>query len=187
MKAKRILVGLTALAAATMSVPVFAQAKGADAGPWYLGFGLGKSHSSGGNTSGVAFGVPFSVSGLDNNQTSWQVNGGYQFTPEWGVELQYTDLGKRNGTVTFGAPLNGVATIPDTRAYQWGIAGTGTYWFNESWFGRAKLGVSSNHVSSSSVTFGGVTVATNSTSKTDVLAGVGAGYRWTPNITTRLE
>ena len=66
MKAKRILVGLTALAAATMSVPVFAQAKGADAGPWKLGFGLGKSHSSGGNTSGVAFGVPFSVSGLDN-------------------------------------------------------------------------------------------------------------------------
>jgi OOP family OmpA-OmpF porin len=186
MKKRNLTVMLTALVAGAIAVPAAAQSTGFRPG-FYLGAGLGKSHFTGGNSSGIAAGVPFTVSGLDDNQTSWQLNGGYQFTPEWGIEVQYTDLGKRNGTVSFGAPLNGVATIPDTKAYQYGIAGTGTLWFNESWFGRAKIGVSSNHVDSSSITFGGVTVATGSTSKTDVLAGIGAGYKWTPNISTRLE
>jgi OOP family OmpA-OmpF porin len=190
MKKRNLVVMLAALTSAAVAAPAAAQS-GASAGPWYLGFGLGKSHSTGGNGSGVVSGVPFTVSGLEGNQTSFQVNGGYQFTPEWGIELQYTDLGKRDGSVAFGAPVNGTATISGLKAYQVGLAGTGTLWFNESWFGRAKLGVSSNHISSNTATVttaGGTgSVSVSSGSKTSVLAGIGAGYKWTPNISTRLE
>jgi OOP family OmpA-OmpF porin len=179
-----------ALASAATAMPAAAQSANA-AGPWYVGIGAGKSHSTGGNGSGVVSGVPFTVSGLEGNQTSWQINGGYQFTPEWGVEVQYTDLGDRDGSVTFGAPVNGTASISGVKAYQWGIAATGTLWFTDSFFGRAKLGVSSNHIDSASgtvTTAGGTgTVNISSGSKTDVLAGIAIGYKWTPNISSRLE
>lgn len=190
MKKSNLFVVLAAVAAAGVAMPAAAQSANS-AGPWYLGFGLGKSHSTGGNGGTTVSGVPVTVSGLDGNQTSFQINGGYQFTPVWGVEVQYTDLGKRDGSVTFGPPINGTAAISGLKAYQWGVAGTGTLWFNESFFGRAKLGVSSNHIDSASgtVTTGGGTGTFNfsSGSKTDVLAGIGVGYKWTPNISTRLE
>jgi OOP family OmpA-OmpF porin len=112
------------------------------------------------------------------------VNGGYQFTPEWGVEVQYTDLGKRSGTITSGAFT---ASIPDTKLYQWGVSGTYTMAFTESWFGRGKLGVSSNHIDSSSVATPTGTFSIGGGSHTDVLAGIGVGYRWTRNFSSRLE
>src|SRR5215218_8963855 len=97
MNKRNLVIVLTALASAAVAAPVAAQKATDTAGPWYVGIGLGQSFGSGGNTSGTIPGtaIPFTTSGFDENKTSFQVNGGYQFTPEWGVEVQYTHLGER--------------------------------------------------------------------------------------------
>src|SRR3954469_3906035 len=101
-----------------ISVPAFAQSR--VAGPWYIGAGLGQSFGSGGNTSGTIPGtaIPFTASGFDDNKTSLQLNGGYQFTPEWGVEVQYTWLGERDGTLSAAGRT---ASFSDVKLYQYGV------------------------------------------------------------------
>ena len=180
MKKSNLVVALAALAVSFIAAPASAQY-------FYLGVGAGQSFGSGGNSSGVVGTTTVVTTGLDSNKTSWQVNGGYQFTPVWGLEIQYTDLGSRSGAAIFTGGVNGTAAIPSTKSYQWGVAGTGTYAFNENWFARGKLGVSSNHIDNSTATFGGVTFATGGGSKTDVLAGAAFGYNWNKNVSTRLE
>src|SRR3954469_2190732 len=180
--------GLIIVAAALaggIPVPAFAQSN--VAGPWYIGAGLGQSFGSGGNTSGTIPGtaIRFTTSGFDENKTSFQLNGGYQFTPEWGVEVQYTYLGERSGSVTAGGRA---ASFNDVKLYQWGVAGTYTMAFTEQWFGRGKLGVSSNHIDSTTAVIPTVgTVGLGGGSKTDLLAGIGVGYRWNANFSSRLE
>lgn len=183
MKTLNLIVVLTAMTFAAIAAPASAQ--------WYIGGGLGQSKSDDSTVSGFIGATPFVASGTDSSQTSLQVFGGYQFTPTWGVELQYTTLGKRNAIVTAGAPINGVGMTSDARAYQWGLSGTGTFPIADKWFARGKLGVSSNHVDDSNgvVTGPGGTAlfSISSSSKTDVLAGIGIGYEWSRNFKTRLE
>jgi len=182
---KKLIVCMFACAAAALAAPAGAQ--------FYLGGGIGAAKSTGGNTSGIALpaGVVFTTGGFDAWKTSGQVYGGYQFTPIWGVELQYSYLGSRSGTVTFGAPINGTAGTNSFKAYQFGAALTGTLAFNEQWFGRAKLGVSNNHTDNftGTVTTGGGTgtLIVSGGSKTDVLAGAGIGYNFNKEVTGRIE
>src|SRR3954462_9994901 len=176
---------VAAALAGAISAPAFAQSR--VAGPWYIGAGLGQSFGSGGNTSGTIPGTAtaFSTSGFDDNKTSFQLNGGYQFTPEWGVEVQYTYLGERSGSVPAGGRT---ASFNDVKLYQWGVAGTYTMAFTEQWFGLGKLGVSSNHIDSTTAVIPTVgSVGLGGGSKTDLLAGIGVGYRWNANFSTRLE
>ena len=172
-----------AVAATAIAAPASAQ--------WYIGGGIGQSGSSDANQSGTVSGVPYNISDSDSHKTSYQLSAGYQFTPMWGMELQYTDLGKRNSTINFGAPLNASAALSEARAYQWGISATGTFPIANNFFVRGKLGVSDNHLEATSGTFtsGGVgyTVHSDSGSKADVLAGIAIGYEWNKNISTRLE
>ena len=148
---------------------------------FYAGIGAGQSHMG---SSSFPAGTNVTASGFDQNRTSFQVNGGYQIDPMWGVEIQYTDLGSRSGTVCNGAVCTGTG---DIKAYQWGIAGTGTFDINREFFVRGKLGISSNHVDSVSGTVNGIAYNTSGSSNTDVLAGIAVGYRWSKNFATRLE
>lgn len=187
MKIRTQILVLAALAAGTVAVPALAAET---AGPWYVGGGFGKSFSSGGNTTFAVPGFPTVIattSGFDSNKTSFQLFGGYQFTPIWGVEVQYTGLGKRSGTATLSGGATGTVAVPDTKFYQYGIAGTGTLAIDDNWFARGKLGVSSNHIDGTTVTFPGGFYSTGSSSKTDLLAGAAIGYRWNANVSTRLE
>jgi OmpA-OmpF porin, OOP family len=183
MKKSDLIVVSAALAAAAISLPAAAQSKAFEPG-FYIGIGAGQSHVSDANTSGTFNGVAYTTSGFDQNKTTFQVNGGYQFTENWGIEVQYTDLGSRSGTIT---ALGTTVGTPDVRAYQVGISGTGTYMFTPEWFARGKLGVSSNHLNDLNVTVGGNTVNIGGSNHTDVLAGIGAGYKWNENFSTRLE
>lgn len=185
MKKSNLIIMSAAFAAAAFSLPAAAQKATETAGPWYVGVGLGQSFGSGGNSSGTFNGIPFTTSGFDQNKTSFQVNGGYQFTPEWGVEVQYTYLGERDGSVTAAGRT---ANFGDVKLYQWGVAGTYTMAFTDQWFGRGKLGVSSNHIDSSTASIPGVgSFNYGGGSHTDVLAGIGVGYRWNANFSSRLE
>jgi opacity protein-like surface antigen len=185
MKTKLIVIS-TALAAAALAAPAYAQSKAGFEPGFYVGLGFGQSHVSGGNNAVVVGGTTFVASGFDSNKTTFQVNGGYQFTEMWGLEVQYTDGGSRSGVITNTATGATIGT-PSIKAYQWGISGTGTYMFDEAWFARGKLGVSSNHIDNFTVAVPGGAVGVGGGSKTDLLAGIGVGYKWNANFSTRLE
>ena len=184
MKKQNLVIMLTALASAAVAAPAAAQSKAFEPG-FYIGAGLGQSHVSGQNNSVAIGGVTYTANGFDSNKTTGQINGGYQFTEMWGLEVQYTDFGSRSGTITGS---NGFSSgTPSIRAYQWGISGTGTYMFTPEWFARGKLGASSNHIANTNITVPGGSVQIGGGSKTDVLAGIGVGYKWNQNFSTRLE
>ena len=74
------------------------------------------------------------------------------------------------------------------KANEWGFAGTGTIPFGSGFYGFGKLGFSSNHVSiGNACTPANCVSATGGGNKTDLLAGLGAGYDITKNIGVRLE
>jgi OOP family OmpA-OmpF porin len=107
----------------------------------YIGAGVGKSKT-------------------DSSQSSWKLNGGFQFNPNWGLELGYADLGRDH--------TGGVKS--------WSLAGTGTMPLGSDWSLLGKLGVASNRSRLSS-----------SADHSDMLVGVGIGYTINKNLGVRLE
>lgn len=163
---------------AIISVPASAQ--------WYAGAGVGSSNATGLNGSGaVTATTNVTISG-GTRATSWKLYGGYQFTPNWGVEAQYTDLGKRSATATFSGAVVGSAGL-NASVSQWGIAGTGTMPLSNNFYLLGKLGVSRNEIANVTATVGGVTYSGSGTSKTDLLAGLGVGYNFNKNVGVRFE
>jgi hypothetical protein len=181
-KKSNFVVLLIALAAAAVAAP--ASAAGFEPG-FYIGAGFGQSHVSGNNSALVVNGVTYTASGFNDNKTTFQVNGGYQFTEIWGLEVQYTDGGSRSGVIT--GSNGSVFATQSVRAYQIGISGTGTYMMTPEWFLRGKLGVSSNHLADLNVTVPGGAYNIGGSNHTDVLAGAAVGYKWNENFSTRLE
>jgi len=177
---RNLIATLAALAATVFSASTSAQA--------YLGVGVGGAKTNNvSESSTTTAGVSFNVSRADENRSAWKFLAGYQFTPNWGMEAQVVQLGTRNATVAFGTPVNAQGTTNSGSATHSGIAGTGTLPLSQNFYLMGKLGVSFNSMDTLSVTVGGVTVASDSSRKTDVLAGVGGGYNFTKNIGFRLE
>lgn len=177
---KKILMAV-AIAGAFVAAPASAQ--------WYAGVGVGQGQAKLGNQSFSSGALSASTNGADSHDTSWKLYGGYQFTPNWGIEAQYVDLGRYNYTISTNVP--GVSGSGTYRADSWGVAATGTLPLNQSFYLFGKLGVASNHVSGGDVcvTGGGATACQNSGkgNKTDLLAGLGVGYNFNKNIGIRLE
>lgn len=96
----------------------------------------------------------------DTNDTSWKAYVGYQFSPIWGIEAGYTDLGSNRGA----------------NVETWSLAGTATLPLNERWSLLAKLGAAENHVHFRDVG-----------KHADLLMGVGVGYAFNKNLGMRLE
>ena len=145
-----------AVAAAFVAAPAFAQG--------YIGGGFGSSKLAGIDGGGIT--------GGNTNKSQVKVYGGFQFTPNWGVEAQFSDLGKRD--ILF----NGVAA-GSVKVSQFSIAGTGTLPLSSGFSLLGKLGVSANRVNGS----GGI----ESRSATSALIGVGVSYNITPALSARLE
>lgn len=161
-----------AIAGACAAAPASAQ--------WYIGGGVGAAQAKLGSYS-PAVGV--SVSGTSNRDTSFKLFGGYQFTPNWGIEAQYSDLGKYNYTVSQA----GASSTGNYRADQWSVAGTGTLPLSNNFYLMGKLGISSNHVRASAVCVPLGCSSSSSGSKSDLLAGLGVGYNFNKNIGIRFE
>jgi len=170
---KILLAGLSAFALTT-SIGVNAQTSN----QYYAGFGVGSSKSYGinGDSGGV------SVTG-DSSKTSVKAFVGYQFTPNWGIEGQYSDLGNRTVTLTAGA-LNGSI---GARSDQWSIAGTGTMPLSNGFALSGKLGVSRNHTTGGTVCLGAACTTVGASNKTDLLAGVGLSYSFSKQWAVRGE
>ena len=102
------------------------------AGEWVIGGELGKAR---GDTSAsqldsqmVAQGINANASSSDNNRSAWQLSLGYDFEPNWGVELGYVDLGQvdtafSGTTVDIKSFLTSVSEIHPQTAQGWRIGG----------------------------------------------------------------
>lgn len=156
LKMKKLLTAC-AVASALISVPAFAQG--------YMGAGFGSS-----KISGIDSGA---TSGGNASKGMTKIYGGFQFTPNWGVEAQYSDLGSRD--VTFaGVPAGSFRTS------QFSIAGTGTLPLSSDFSLLGKLGYSANRFNASA----GLGPVNNANS---MLIGVGVAYNITPALSARLE
>lgn len=151
------LLSAVAVAVAFVAAPAFAQG--------YIGAGFGSS-----KISGIDSGT---ISGGNASKGMTKIYGGFQFTPTWGLETQYSDLGSRNVTVAG-------TSVGSFRTSQLSIAGTGTLPLNSNFSLLGKLGVSANRVNASA-DIGSVKNASS------VLIGVGVSYNITPVLSTRLE
>lgn len=152
---KHIITACALTAAALTAAPAFAQA--------YIGGGLGTSKIYGFDGGGLT--------GGNFQKRLVKIYGGYQITPNWGVEAQYGDLGNR--TLTFAG-----ANVGSFRVSQMSIAGTGTLPLDSGFSLLGKLGISSARPTGSGVI---------SNSKTSALIGVGMGYNITPALSARVE
>jgi OOP family OmpA-OmpF porin len=159
-----------AIAAAFVAMPASAQ--------WYIGGGVGTSKVTG--ADGTAATVPpLTLTGADSSKASVKIFGGYQLTPTWGVEVQYTDLGNRDFSIRNAAGVQ-LAT-GSLKASQYSVAGTGTLPLSPSFSLFGKLGISNNHGKISAV---GIS---DRGSKTSPLIGVGLKYNFNPKLAVRLE
>jgi len=154
---KKIL-SVCAIAAAFVAAPAFAQG--------YVGLGFGSSKISGFDSVGV--------NGGNTNKGLVKVFGGFQITPNWGAELQYSDLGRRDITGPAG-------TTGSFTSSQLSLAGTGTLPLSSGFSLMGKLGVSGNRIGTSG------TVVVGSGNNTGLLVGIGAAYDLTPALSVRVE
>ena len=159
-----------AIVAASIATPAFAQS--------YIGVGVGSAQAS--NVDGTSSGITLSGGNTSNGST--KIYGGFQFTPNWGIEAQYSDLGNRNLAVS---GFNVVVPIGSLKGSQYSIAGTGTLPLGANFSLLGKLGVSANR-GTLNVNAPGIT-ASASQNRTDLLIGVGVSYSITSKVAVRLE
>ena len=92
------------------------------------------------NTSSltVAGATAFSIS-KDERDTGYKIQAGYQFTPNWGVEFGYVDLGKVNAANNVTAPAVGFLRL-DAKADGWNAVAVGTLPLSNGFSLLGKLG-----------------------------------------------
>ncbi len=110
-----------------------------------------------------------STGSLGNPGVGARIGGGYRFTQNWGVEVNYAQSGSSSSV--------GGASY---KASAFQVAATGTYPINPQFDVFAKLGVSANKISTSGFSL-------SSTSKTDLLWGIGGQYNINQNWGVRLQ
>jgi len=97
MKQTKSLLALVSLLAATA----------APASDWMLGASLGMASGETGsreiNRQLSDSALDAQASSSDDNRSAWQIRLGYAFTPHWGIELGYVDLGDVETTFTGSA------------------------------------------------------------------------------------
>ena len=178
MKISNLRLALLALSLATLSSAASAQ--------FYVGGGVGTSKSTGfSGTTAVTATTNVTVTG-DNNKTSWKLYGGYQFTPTWGLEAQYSNLGNRSASFAFSGAVVGTGAL-SARAQQFSLAATGTLPLSNNFYLMGKLGASRNIIGSYNGTAGPANVSRGASTKTGLLAGLGVGYNITKNWGARIE
>ncbi len=148
MNSTRTHIKQTAIRASLLVAFACAFVSGPASAQWYAGAGVGSAQAKLGGRG--------AIQGNDSYETGIKVFGGYQFTPIWGVEGQYVYLGEHNTNVGSYKPES------------WSLAGTGTVPLSDKFYLMGKLGASFNRLSGSNL--GG-------DDKTDLLVGVGVGYK----------
>jgi len=134
----------------------------------YIGGALGQvTHVDG------CDGVPSGIS-CDDSDTGWKIFGGYQFNPNFAVELAYSDLGETRLSDPFDS-----ATI---RPKAWEVVAVGTFPVQQRFSLYGKLGFY-RATTKLDTTFG----ITDEDSNTDLTFALGARYDINRNLALRGE
>jgi OOP family OmpA-OmpF porin len=153
---------------------------------FYAGVGVGQGHASSvPSVNTTVLGHSFTGEGDDDTDSAYKLYGGYQFTPNWGLEIGYNDLG--NSYSVKGA-VDGSPYTASYKMHNWYVAGTGTLPLGSGFSLLGKVGAVRNTADLGQVCAGGTCVGASGSDKhTDVLLGVGAQYNFMSNWAARLE
>lgn len=143
----------------------------------YLGFSVGQSDIDDEITAGLI------TSGtVDGKDTAWKLFGGYLFTPNFGLELAYVDLGEVSYSGSFFAsPVTG----GKVEVNGFNVAALGSFPVTEQFSLFGKLGLFIWEAKASDTTGGAPFAAKEDGS--DLSFGVGIGYHFTRNLGVRAE
>ena len=113
-----------------------------------------------------------------DDPTAFGAYAGYNFTPEFGMEVEYV------GSSEESINISGVNVDYDLKTY--GIYGTYRYVFpNTALYAKGKLGFAKAEINVEANGFGGS--ASDSDSDTGVAGGIGLGYLVSPNVAVEAE
>jgi OmpA-OmpF porin, OOP family len=160
-----LVAGTLALAA----VPALAQSH---TNHLYAGASIGQSY-----VKEWCEGAPAGVN-CDDNDTAWKVFGGYQFHPNFAVELGYTDLG--SASLSSGT----VRGTVESSAFE--LVGVGSFPVGGRLALYGKLGFYRGEISGR-VTAGSSTRFADSDEGTEITFGLGARIDFNHNFAARLE
>ena len=157
---------------------------------WYGGASLGRSSAS---IDDARITANLLAAGLATNSIShrdrsqgFRIFGGYQFTPNFGLEAGYADLGKFGFTASTTPPgtLNG-----DIRLQGLSVDLVGTLPVTDKFSVLGRIGLASINARDTFTGTGAVNVVNPNPSKRDTNAkfGLGLGYSFTPSLGMRLE
>jgi OOP family OmpA-OmpF porin len=152
-----IVIGLTAMDAAVAQQ----RPQGVPSAPaWYVGAGAGVSYYNMNSQDFNTTTIPsLAGQGIDETGLGWKIFGGYRFSPYFGLEGSYADLGNSSGGVKYAV-------------HSWNVAGVGRLPFGSGFYLQGKVGAAFTRTQSTPF---GQTVG-NTNYKTNVLLGGGFGY-----------
>jgi OOP family OmpA-OmpF porin len=127
---------------------------------WYVGAGAGVSYYNMNSQDFNTTTIPsLAGQGIDETGLGWKIFGGYRFSPYFGLEGSYADLGNSSGGVKYAV-------------HSWNVAGVGRLPFGSGFYLQGKVGAAFTRTQSTPF---GQTVG-NTNYKTNVLLGGGFGY-----------
>jgi hypothetical protein len=183
---------LTAAIAAALGLPLVAQADetttnsttstGDYNSAWwsagYFELDGGQAHFANRDNQQVSTGTSNSVTNVNDNDTGWRANLGYQFNPWFSLELSYVDFGSVDDNIDLGTPSN--SSFRSTRkAHAYGVAGVGSIPFGDSgWSGFLRLGTVDAHTQVNDTSIGFIPAPSSNTNSNDWKAYYGVGVAW---------
>jgi OOP family OmpA-OmpF porin len=127
-------------------------------------------------------GFPAGWTGCEETATMYRIAGGYQFTPMWGAEVSYGDLGKPSvgSGILLGIPVSG-----NYEASSFQVSATGSFPLGDAFSLIGKVGIARTDVKVS-LSGGGVS-ASESDTTTNLAYGIGAQYAFTEKVSVRAQ
>jgi OOP family OmpA-OmpF porin len=125
---------------------------------WYVGAGAGVSYYDM-KTQDLNMIPSVTTQGFDSTGFGWKLFGGYRFSPYFGLEGSYADLGQSSGGLKYSV-------------HSWNVAGVGRIPFGSGFYMQGKVGAAFTRTQSAP--FG--QLVGNVNYKTNLLLGGGFGY-----------
>lgn len=166
----------------------------------WIAFGLGMGISSaawadvagdqlyvaldGGNASYRDFCTGTGQAGVcQNNDRALRIAAGYSFTPMWGIELSYADLGR----ATFNGTFRGLNSAIKYSATAFEFSGTGTFALNDTFALLGKLGIVQSDTNFDLLTPGAAASTSVSTARTTLGYGLGGQFNFDRHTGLRVQ
>ena len=162
------LINAVAVAAATLTVNAFGEERGPSA---YLGLGGSRGNAQLPASAGRIGNTSVQTASSQANASGTKLYVGYRFSPTWGTEFSYADLGKKYSdtlTTPTGSSLGGAKL----KAWSW--SGTGSFELLPHLWAVGKLGIARDRADVDTTCVGTTCTAPRKNSSWSPVVGAGA-------------